>query len=1026
MRRGQALTAVLAGLGVPGLLAVWKSSLITDHPAAAIALAVLWEVCLGLFLVLTGVAGRQIDRLRDVLDNAATQRLSGYGRRYREFVLSSLRYVDAKGLATVGDQSPELEEVFVELSLVSRAPHEVPGSVLADTPLEVSDRVSVWTVLGDATPRVLAVVGAPGCGKTTLLRHVARRLAKGRMRWRRPIPLLLILRDQAAALVDNPALTLAEVVGRALPRLGGGDAERWWEYRLVRGRCTVLMDGLDEVGRSQDRQMLSDWIDTQVAAYPRNDFVITSRPHGYQTAVVRSAQVFQVRPFTGEQVDQFVRGWYRAIERKAASSVNPAVDRVADDSAEDLLRRLASTPALYDLSVNPLLLTMIAHVHRYRSALPGSRADLYGEMCQVMLWRRHEAKRLPVEIPGATKERLLALLAYTMMCRRARDITVRQVASICLPILQRLTAEVTVADFLADVTSNGLLLERELDLYAFGHQTFQEYLAAKHIRDHGLGADLVACVTDSWWREATLLYLANADPDPIVAACLDAATMTSLSLAFEASETGGELAPDLRRRLAEIMTTGFEDGADPQRVRLVAGVLAARHLSQLIPQPNGTMLCPHPIPVNLYSLFLRGTGNPPPVWPGLAAQPQTEAVAGVWSSDAHSFVNWLNTLLGGSGRTDYRLPTRQELDGLEALQAPSPRIFLSQATSVWVQPDPGSRSPQLWVARGASSPRVATGAEVAQAFRRDIAVAGLLAQANLAAAYAVGKSLADRMGVPDAGTDLAGSLDRLASVTSEPPLAREFTTLLAFGARTVPFAAKENYSQRYIGTLLLQSDLWALLKLIERLSPPNEPEPAFTDMTTRALAAVDRSDVNPKHLEAVRREQTLGGNSQGAIDLIHEDELRRYIGTGLTRALGAVLSARRRLTEAELDGRFADALLRDTGFAGEEELDVELEALHDRALTAHVFFEGVDRWWAGPLAGRLVTATEQLLARRTTPLGTLGARVRLAAVVLAAEARLHGATDVHAALKEIGHGATAIESNARDPRWLERLLVARA
>ncbi|MEU5784876.1 NACHT domain-containing protein [Micromonospora lupini] len=1025
MRRGQALTAVLAGLGVPGLLAVWKSSLITDHPAAAIALAVLWEVCLGLFLLLTGVAGRQLDRLGDALDNAATQRLSRYGRRYREFVLSSLRYVDAKGLATVGDQSPELEEVFVELSLVSRAPHDVPGSVLADTPLEVSDRVSVWTVLGDATPRVLAVVGGPGCGKTTLLRHVARRLAKGRMRWRRPIPLLLILRDQAAVLVDNPALTLAEVVGRALPRLGGGDTERWWEYRLVRGRCTVLMDGLDEIGRSQDRQMLSDWIDTQVAAYPRNDFVITSRPHGYQTAVVRSAQVFQVRPFTGGQVDQFVRGWYRAIERKAASSANPAVDRVADDSAQDLLRRLASTPALYDLSVNPLLLTMIAHVHRYRSALPGSRADLYGEMCQVMLWRRHEAKRLPVEIPGATKERLLALLAYTMMCRRARDITVRQVASICLPILQRLTSEVTVADFLADVTSNGLLLERELDLYAFGHQTFQEYLAAKHIRDHGLGAELVGFVTDSWWREATLLYLANADPDPIVAACLDAATMTSLSLAFQASETGGELAPDLRRRLAEIMATGFEDGADPQRVRLVAGVLAARHLSQLIPQPNGTMLCPHPIPVNLYSLFLRDTDSPPPVWPGMTARPQTEAVAGMWSSDARSFVNWLNALLGGSGRTDYRLPTRQELDTLQALQAPSPRIFLSRATSVWVQPDAGSRSPQLWVARDASSPRVVTGAEIAQALRRDITASGLPAQVNLVAAYAVGKSLADRMGIPDPGTDLAGSLDRLASVTDDPPLAREFTTLFGFTQGTGPFARRGGFYVDHISPLL-QSELWALLNLMERRSPPSELEPAFTDMTTRALAAVDRLNVNPRHLEAVLREERLGGNSPSSNDLVHEDVLRKVIGTGLARALDAVLSLLRRLTEAELDRRFVDTLLRHTGFAGEDALDVELEALHDRALTARVFFAGVDQWWAGPLAGRLVTATEELLARRTTPLGTLGARVRMAAVVLAAEARLHGASDVHAALREIGHGATAIERNADDPRWLERLLVARA
>ena len=50
---------------------------------------------------------------------------------------------------------------------------------------------------------------------------------------------------------------------------------------------------------------------------------------------------------------------------------------------------------------------MIANVHRYRGALPGSRADLYAEICQVMLWRRQEAKNLPAGLAGDKKEALL-------------------------------------------------------------------------------------------------------------------------------------------------------------------------------------------------------------------------------------------------------------------------------------------------------------------------------------------------------------------------------------------------------------------------------------------------------------------------------------------------------------------------------------------------------------------------------------------------------------------------------------------
>ena len=87
----------------------------------------------------------------------------------------------------------------------------------------------------------------------------------------------------------------------------------------------------------------------------------------------------------------------------------------ASESAARLAALLRDHPALYDLAVNPLLLTMIATAHRYRGALPGSRADLYGEICQVLLSRRVQAKDLPELLSWPAKQTLLAALAYQMM-----------------------------------------------------------------------------------------------------------------------------------------------------------------------------------------------------------------------------------------------------------------------------------------------------------------------------------------------------------------------------------------------------------------------------------------------------------------------------------------------------------------------------------------------------------------------------------------------------------------------------------
>ena len=110
--------------------------------------------------------------------------------------------------------------------------------------------------------------------------------------------------------------------------------------------------------------------------------------------------------------------------------------------------------------MNPLLLTMIVNVHRYRGALPGSRADLYSEICQVMLWRRQEAKQLPLQMSGDKKVAILGGLAYVMMGRRVSDLSLADVLAEVQPGLRRVSRGVTPEVFLADASSNGLLVER--------------------------------------------------------------------------------------------------------------------------------------------------------------------------------------------------------------------------------------------------------------------------------------------------------------------------------------------------------------------------------------------------------------------------------------------------------------------------------------------------------------------------------------------------------------------------------------
>lgn len=336
------------------------------------------------------------------------------------------------------------------------------------------------------------------------------------------------------------------------------------------------------------------WVDEQIAQYPGNDYVITSRPHGYRTTPLAGADVLQVCQFTDQQVTRFLHGWYLAVEQPGSGTNDDAVRR-ARTAAEDLLQRLRDAPGLYDLTVNPLLLTMIAIVHRERGALPGSRADLYAEICQVLLCRRRQ-------VPGDQK-RVLQELACTMMQRRIRDLARTDVLTIVGSVLPT-SPTLTIEGFLNEVASSGLLIERENGIYAFVHQTFQEYLAAAHIWETGAISVLTGAVSDPWWRDAILLYVARADAGPVVEACLADGTVSALALAFDCADQAGELAPQLRARLDGLLADVGDPNIDPERRRLIAGVMITRHLGYRTRVASSGYLCLRPISIGIYDLFL--------------------------------------------------------------------------------------------------------------------------------------------------------------------------------------------------------------------------------------------------------------------------------------------------------------------------------------------------------------------------------------------------------------------------------------
>jgi KaiC/GvpD/RAD55 family RecA-like ATPase len=694
--RKLARAVTVAALGV--VLAVTTSQVLTDD-----GLSWAW---LYVSLAVAVLASFYSEAFASAEPHAAGGRRGVYLRQLR----ASVEDMEIVGIVTQSEFVLRTRQVYVDVSLARKPRHETAqepyvGAVTAPA-AGGGERRTLASFLEGEDSRVLAVIGGPGTGKTTLARSTALDLCTSRWPRRRPLPILLYLRDHkviAETEGDQPPPGLAEVAA-SVGWLAGRVSAAWIERRLERGGCVVLLDGLDEVADEAGRSRVVAWVKRQTERYPDNRYVITSRPHGYHSNPLPSAEALQVRRFTGEQISRFLHGWYHAIERRASEAADARVRAEAARKAEDLIDRLRSQPALYDLAANPLLLTMIANVHRYRGQLPGSRAALYAEMCDVLLHRRSEARNLAnaTGLRGPQKERVMRHLALAMMREKRRDIPAEAAHRAIREPLRQVSRDVTSETSLEEARKSGLLVEREQGLYAFAHLTLQEYLAAAAI---GRSVELLTRhVDDPWWRETTLLWAADANASPVIEACLASGTVRALALAFDCAAEAAEVDPALCARLDALLAV--PETHDEERRRLVTGVQAARSLRETITLGDDTTLCARPVPRSLYALFARDereAGRYLPDPPGEDTPEAADAPAvGMWAVDAARFVVWLNGLFDDG--TTYALPTPEALDDpavghvidfarhLVWTDAPSPRLHLPGVRGVMYAPDPGGVS----------------------------------------------------------------------------------------------------------------------------------------------------------------------------------------------------------------------------------------------------------------------------------------------------------------------------------------------
>ncbi len=514
-------------------------------------------------------------------------------RKYLEWVKENTEFITLRGIVHQGVQqiTLKLDTVYVPLEAEVFNPGEHKQAVPLNRLLEQGHR--------------LALIGGPGCGKSTVLQHMSWVLAGGVLtndagfireklgQAAQPlIPVLIPLNRYAAhlrKLKDGQSPQLEAFLSdyfktRQIP---GQFSPEFWDYLFSHNRVVLLLDGLDEVPtedlRAQVRQRIEDFLKGHLGLW----VIATSRSAAYHgEAVLANFKLVRVLPLEQEHIENLVRRAYQAIPKTLWTKPEPAGALLKG------IRALEAQREGDPLVTTPLMVRLLLLVQQNNRDLPDQRADLYEKAVEALLKPDHkddgDVARDLVHFGAGSLEMnrdMLQYLAYHMHQsgeQQGRDVGEEAIKKM---LCQDETYRPHVEALLEEARTRSTLLEFREQQYRFMHLSFQEFLAGRYLAKNNTPDEAAAFLeagpaTQTWWREAILLYVGYAYLDQARKLLPILRRMAAID---EKAASRPEIELEKQLAMAELAATAY--GEIPNRPAEIGDELRQR-LEQLAQHPQ--------------------------------------------------------------------------------------------------------------------------------------------------------------------------------------------------------------------------------------------------------------------------------------------------------------------------------------------------------------------------------------------------------------------------------------------------------
>jgi len=342
----------------------------------------------------------------------------------------------------------------------------------------------------------LFILGKPGAGKTTFLKHIVLEAIADKLE---AIPIFISLRE-----FSESKQSLIALITEQFDICNFPEAQPFIETILKQGKAIVLFDGLDEVNKEGGlRKKLIQSIKDFSDKYDQSKVVITCRVAATDYNF-EGFTLVEMADFNDEQIRVFVTKWFVEDQRTSEHFLSEFEQQAGN--------------RLKDLAKTPLLLTLLCigfeDTHRFSSR----RSEIYGEALDALLKKRDRADGIERDeiyqkLSLGRKKQMFAQIAAETFEQNDYLIEKKHLEKRIVDCLQILLPGIEAEDIdgedllKAIEAQHGIFVECAKDIYSFAHLSFQEYYAAQYIvaQPESRLPRLMKYADDPRWREVFLL-----------------------------------------------------------------------------------------------------------------------------------------------------------------------------------------------------------------------------------------------------------------------------------------------------------------------------------------------------------------------------------------------------------------------------------------------------------------------------------------------------------------------------------------